>query len=90
MKLMGVVWLALAVAFVLSAAATMLGWRAALPLAAGSVAISLVACAISLPEARIGLVLNLMLALFLALGPKAGLDVYHDGEATSPHEGVVR
>ena len=82
MKIVGVIWLALAVAFLVAAIATLFEWHMALPVGLGAVTASFTMCAVSLPEARIGLAINVLLAILLALGPRAGLDVYQDGVAS--------
>jgi hypothetical protein len=79
MKAVGAMWLALAVAFVLSALSVALQWPMALPVTLTTIIASLVLCAVSLPEARIGLALNVLLIIALALGPRAGVAVAHDG-----------
>ncbi len=65
-RLVGVAWLALAVAFVIAGLATWRreGWAA--PLIAMLVAGSLIVCALELPEAVFGIVVNL--AILGALG----------------------
>lgn len=71
-RAMGVVWLAIAVAFAAAAAVT---WRRVawwLPFAIGVVALSLALCTLELPAAQIGLGLNVILLVLLGVGAKRG------------------
>lgn len=69
MRIVGVLWLLLAVAFVAAAidVATDTGWVRVMPVAAIA---SLALCMTAWPEARIGVAVNVALILFLAIGAR--------------------
>jgi hypothetical protein len=71
-RVVGMIWLAVAVAFVLSAAGAVVGaaWWASL--AFGVAATSLVLSAVELPQARPGLVINLLILATLVAGGRFG------------------
>jgi hypothetical protein len=72
MRAMGVLWLAAGLAFWIAGAAALTGQRGWIALATGVVAASLVLCALEWPVARIGLGVNLAIALALVLAQRMG------------------
>ena len=58
-RLVGLVWLALAIGFVAAAYGVWRGESWAVPLVAGLAAISLVACVAGFPEAGVGIAINI-------------------------------
>ncbi len=74
-RLIGLVWLALAVGFVVAALAIRRGRPWALPTTAGMAAVSLVVCVLGLPEAAAGIAIDLAIlgaAAYLAFLRPAG------------------
>jgi hypothetical protein len=75
-RIVGGVWLAVAMACVIAAGSlateTLWAWRAVTL----AVAASLVLCLVSLPAARIGLAVNLALVALLASAPRIGLHLF--------------
>jgi hypothetical protein len=74
-RVMGVLWLLAALAFLVAAfaVATETGWAGRFTLAA--VIASLILCVVGWPEARIGVAVNVGLALRLAIGARLSLAV---------------
>ena len=72
---MGVLWLLAALAFLVAAiaVATETGWAVRFTLAA--VIASLILCVVGWPDARIGVAVNVGLALLLAIGARLNLAV---------------
>jgi hypothetical protein len=71
-RVFGVLWLAMAALFATAAVGFVLRTPWAHPFAVGVTIASLILCATALPEAKIGLVLNAVLLLLLALAPRFG------------------
>jgi hypothetical protein len=74
-RVLGVVWLLTALAFLVAAfaVATETGWAVRFTLAA--VIASLILCVVGWPDARIGVAVNVGLALLLAIGARLNLAV---------------
>ena len=74
-RVMGVLWLLAALAFLVAAiaVATETGWAVRFTLAA--VIASLILCVVGWPDARIGVAVNLGLTLLLAIGARLNLAV---------------
>jgi hypothetical protein len=74
-RVMGVLWLLAALAFLVAAfaVATETGWAVRFTLAA--VIASLILCVVGWPDARIGVAVNVGLALLLAIGARLNLAV---------------
>lgn len=89
-RTIGLLWLALTLAFLLSAYATIANWASAFSLALSAITASAVLCAIALPEAGIGLAVNVVLVIVLAIGPRAGLTVYDRGSTIPQTQGALR
>lgn len=70
-RAVGVVWLVAAVAFVLLAAAVLAGWNVRM-WAFAMLSLSMVLCVVGWPEARIGLVVNVILLAALLAMPDLG------------------
>jgi hypothetical protein len=71
-RLNGLLWLALAIAFVLTGVSVVRqtsGWQTAVWVVSLA---SLIACVVSWPEARIGVVVNVAIIAYLLLGDKLG------------------
>ena len=69
-RVVGILWLAAAVACVIAGIALWLGTPWAMTFAFGTVIASLAMCVVGWPDARIGLVLNLILIAALVLTPR--------------------
>jgi uncharacterized protein YjeT (DUF2065 family) len=74
-RMVSLLWLTAALAFVIAGVATFLDDAAWRTLAIGATLASLALTVLGWPQARIGLVLNLMLLAFLFLGARVGLAV---------------
>ena len=74
-RVMGVLWLVAALAFIVAsiAVATEVGWAARFTLAA--VIASLMLCVVGWPDARVGVSVNVGLVLLLAIGARLNLAV---------------
>ena len=75
-RIVGGLWLAVAVAFVIAAGAMAVGTPWTLRAIVVAIASSLALCLVSLPAARIGLAVNLVLAALVAGAPRIGLHVF--------------
>jgi hypothetical protein len=75
-RAMGVLWLAVAVAFVVAGAATWARTAWWPPLTLSVAAVSSLLCLLALPEARIGLPVNALIVVFTLLGVRWGWMVH--------------
>jgi hypothetical protein len=67
-RVFGVAWLFLTVAFAVAAAAVVLRTPWSLGMAVAVTGVSLLFCLVSLPQARIGVAVNLVIAAWIAVG----------------------
>lgn len=74
-RTVGLAWLATAIVLLVIAAGITLRWRWAEAAAPVAVGFSLVLCVLELPHARLGLVVNLVALLWLAVDPQVGIGV---------------
>lgn len=74
-RTVGLAWLATAMVLLVVAAGITLRWRWAEAAAPVAVGFSLVLCVLELPHARLGLVVNLVALLWLAVDPQVGIGV---------------
>lgn len=71
-RALGMIWLGVAVAFMLAATGAVVGAAWWAPLAIGGVAISLLLSAVELPQARPGLTINVAIVAMLLVGGRLG------------------
>lgn len=71
-RIVGLLWLALAVAFIAASFATWTGREVWLPLAAAAAGTSLLLSLIAWPDARLGVLVNVILLLAIAAGSRLG------------------
>ena len=72
-RILGLLWLLIAAAFVFAGILTMLGHPAWLPAALGAATASIVLCATELPDARVGLVLSTAIMIALLAATRMGI-----------------
>lgn len=73
MRVMGLLWLGLAVAFAAAAAGLVLRQSWWEPVAWWTIGMSILVCALNMPEAKVGLGFNLFLVVALYLAARAGI-----------------